>query len=123
MPNSTTAPFALPAGAPAAARAGKAEGGLQRVGLARAIVYKPEIILYDEPTTGLDPITAREISELMVSMQKKYNATSVIISHDMNCIRITSNRVIMLIEGRRYADDTYENLRLSKDPKIREFFD
>ncbi|MCS4432881.1 ABC transporter ATP-binding protein [Aquiflexum gelatinilyticum] len=98
-------------------------GGMRkRIALARALILKPSVILYDEPTTGLDPITAREISELMVSMQKKYNATSVIISHDMNCIRIASNRVIMLIEGRRYADDTYENLRLSKDPKIREFF-
>jgi phospholipid/cholesterol/gamma-HCH transport system ATP-binding protein len=99
-------------------------GGMRkRVALARALILKPNVILYDEPTTGLDPITAREISELMVRVQKKYNATSVIISHDMNCIRITSNRVIMLIDGRSYANDTYENLRLSKDPKIREFFD
>lgn len=99
-------------------------GGMRkRIALARALILKPSVILYDEPTTGLDPITAREISELMVSVQKKYNATSVIISHDMNCIRITSNRVIMLIDGRCYADDTYENLRLSKDPKIKEFFD
>jgi phospholipid/cholesterol/gamma-HCH transport system ATP-binding protein len=87
------------------------------------LILNPSVILYDEPTTGLDPITAREISELMMEVQKKYNATSVIISHDLNCIRITSNRVIMLIDGRCYADDTFENLRLSKDPKIREFFD
>ncbi|MCH6234462.1 ABC transporter ATP-binding protein [Cognataquiflexum rubidum] len=99
-------------------------GGMRkRIALARALILNPSVILYDEPTTGLDPITAREISELMVEVQKKYNATSVIISHDMNCIRITSNRVIMLIDGRCYADDTYDNLRLSKDPKIREFFD
>lgn len=99
-------------------------GGMRkRIALARALILKPSVILYDEPTTGLDPITAREISELMVSMQKKYNSTSVIISHDINCIRITSNRVIMLIDGRNYADDTYNNLRLSKDPKIKEFFD
>ena len=99
-------------------------GGMRkRIALARALILNHSVILYDEPTTGLDPITAREISELMVEVQKKYNATSVIISHDMNCIRITSNRVIMLIDGRCYADDTYDNLRLSKDPKIREFFD
>jgi phospholipid/cholesterol/gamma-HCH transport system ATP-binding protein len=99
-------------------------GGMRkRIALARALILKPNVILYDEPTTGLDPITAREISELMVEVQKKYNATSVIISHDMNCICITSNRVIMLIDGRCYAVDTYENLRLSNDPKIREFFD
>lgn len=99
-------------------------GGMRkRIALARALILNPSVILYDEPTTGLDPITAREISELMMEVQKKYNATSVIISHDLNCIRITSNRVIMLIDGRCYADDTFENLRLSKDPKIREFFD
>jgi phospholipid/cholesterol/gamma-HCH transport system ATP-binding protein len=99
-------------------------GGMRkRIALARSLILKPDLILYDEPTTGLDPATAREISELMVSVQKKYKATSVIISHDMNCIRITSNRVIMLIEGRSYANDTFENLKLSNDPKIREFFD
>ncbi|MCL6258715.1 ATP-binding cassette domain-containing protein [Aquiflexum sp. TKW24L] len=99
-------------------------GGMRkRIALARALILKPSVILYDEPTTGLDPITAREISELMVEVQKKYHATSVIISHDMKCIRITSNRVIMLIDGKCYADDTYDNLCLSKDPKIREFFD
>lgn len=99
-------------------------GGMRkRIALARALILNPSVILYDEPTTGLDPITAREISELMMEVQKKYNATSVIISHDLNCIRITSNRVIMLIDGRCYADDTFENLRLSKDPKIKEFFD
>ncbi|MFD2201268.1 ABC transporter ATP-binding protein [Shivajiella indica] len=99
-------------------------GGMRkRIALARSLILKPDLILYDEPTTGLDPATAREISELMVSVQEKYKATSVIISHDMNCIRITSNRVIMLIDGRCYANDTFENLKLSKDPKIREFFD
>lgn len=98
-------------------------GGMRkRIALARTLILKPKVILYDEPTTGLDPITAREISELMISIQKKYKASSVIISHDMNCIRITSNRVITLIEGRNYVADTYDNLMKSTDPKVSEFF-
>lgn len=99
-------------------------GGMRkRIALARTLILKPKVILYDEPTTGLDPITAREISQLMIAVQKKYKASSIIISHDMNCIRMTSNRVIMLIEGRNYASGTYENLRKITDPKVREFFD
>jgi phospholipid/cholesterol/gamma-HCH transport system ATP-binding protein len=98
-------------------------GGMRkRIALARTLILRPEIILYDEPTTGLDPITAREISDLIVQVQKKYNTSSVIISHDMNCIRITSNRVIMLIDGKCYADDTFNDLQLLQDPKVREFF-
>ncbi|WP_075350803.1 ABC transporter ATP-binding protein [Algoriphagus marinus] len=98
-------------------------GGMRkRIALARTLILKPKVILYDEPTTGLDPITAREISELMISIQKKYKASSVIISHDMNCIRMTSNRVITLIEGRNYVADTYENLMKNTDPKVSEFF-
>lgn len=99
-------------------------GGMRkRVALARTLILKPEIILYDEPTTGLDPITAREISQLIVKVQKKYNTSSIIISHDMNCINITSNRIIMLIDGKCYASDTFTNLRKSEDARIREFFD
>lgn len=99
-------------------------GGMRkRIALARTLILRPKVILYDEPTTGLDPITGREISQLMLDVQKKYNATSIIISHDMNCIKMTSNRVVMLIDGYGYANDTYENLCLSTDSKIREFFD
>lgn len=98
-------------------------GGMRkRIALARTLILKPEIILYDEPTTGLDPITAREISQLIVKVQKKYNTSSLIISHDMNCISITANRIVMLIDGKCYADDTYSQLIQSADPKIHEFF-
>lgn len=99
-------------------------GGMRkRIALARTLILKPEIILYDEPTTGLDPITSREISQLIVKVQGKYNASSIIISHDINCINITSNSVVMLIDGKCYAQDTFDNLRNSNDPKIREFFE
>ena len=99
-------------------------GGMRkRIALARTLILRPEIILYDEPTTGLDPVTGREISELIIQVQKKYNTASVIISHDMNCIHITSNRVIMLIDGTCYANETFDKLQTSQDPKIREFFE
>ncbi len=99
-------------------------GGMRkRIALARTLILKPKVILYDEPTTGLDPITAREISQLILKVQEKYQATAIIISHDMNCIRMTSDRVIMLIDGKNYISDTYENLQHVSDPKVREFFD
>ncbi len=99
-------------------------GGMRkRIALARTLILKPEIILYDEPTTGLDPITAREISHLIVEVQNKYDASSIIISHDMNCINITSNHIIMLIDGRCYARGTNDELRSSNDLRIKEFFE
>ncbi|CAN5732198.1 ABC transporter ATP-binding protein [soil metagenome] len=99
-------------------------GGMRkRVGLARTLILKPEIMLYDEPTTGLDPITSREISKLMLEVQKKYNTTSIIITHDMECARIVSNRVLVLHEGVFIAEGTFEELSESKDEKTREFFE
>src|SRR5690606_35342473 len=98
-------------------------GMRKRIALARTLILRPEIILYDEPTTGLDPVTSMEISNLIVKVQKKYNTSSIIISHDMSCIDITANLVIMLIDGGCSANDTYENLRNSNNPRIDEFFD
>ena len=99
-------------------------GGMRkRIALARTLILKPEIILYDEPTTGLDPITAKEIIELMKEIQGKYNTTSLIISHDMNCVRMASNRVVILIDGRCYASETYEHLKQNTDPKVKQFFE
>lgn len=99
-------------------------GGMRkRIALARTLVLKPKIMLYDEPTTGLDPITSREISHLIVDLQEKYKTSSIIISHDLSCVRITSDKVVMLIDGTCYALDTYEALQQSKDPRIREFFE
>lgn len=98
-------------------------GGMKRrVALARALVLRPKIIIYDEPTTGLDPITAKEIIELMKAIQKKYGTSALIITHDVDCARVISNRMILLIDGINYAEDTFENLLLSKDKKIQAFF-
>lgn len=99
-------------------------GGMRkRIALARTLILKPEIILYDEPTTGLDPITAKEIIELMKEIQEKYNTTSLIISHDMNCVRMASNRVVILVDGRCYASETFEHLKQNTDPKVKQFFE
>jgi len=98
-------------------------GGMRkRIGLARTLIIKPEIILYDEPTTGLDTITSREISELMLSVQKKYKTSAIIITHDMACAKITSNRIIVLNEGVIYAEGTYAELENSDDQWVRSFF-
>lgn len=99
-------------------------GGMRkRIALARTLILRPEVILYDEPTTGLDPITGKEIIELMVEVQKKYNASSIIISHDMNCVKMVSDRVIVLIDGCCYANGKYEELKRDADPKVKQFFD
>lgn len=99
-------------------------GGMRkRIGLARTLILKPEIILYDEPTTGLDPITAREINHLMLKIQEKYNTSSIVISHDMNCVKMVGNRLIVLVEGRNYAEGTYEQLEKNSDPKVEQFFE
>jgi phospholipid/cholesterol/gamma-HCH transport system ATP-binding protein len=80
-------------------------------------------MLYDEPTTGLDPITGREISNLMVKMADVYNMSSIIISHDMNCIKATADRVVMLIDGKCYAEGSFEKLIENNDPKVKQFFE
>lgn len=99
-------------------------GGMRkRLALARTLILNPEIMLYDEPTTGLDPIISREISKLMVEMSKKYLTSSIIISHDMHCIRTTAQRIIMLIDGCCYAQGTYDELTRIDDPKVKEFFE
>ena len=98
-------------------------GGMRkRIALARTLILKPEIMLYDEPTTGLDPITAKEISELIVTMGEKYNTSSIIISHDMNCIRMIADRIVMLIDGYCYAQGTFTELEQNNDPLVKQFF-
>jgi len=105
-------------------RPSELSGGMRkRIALARTLILKPEIILYDEPTTGLDPITGKEISNLMCELTKKYNTSSIIISHDLNCVKIVANRIVMLINGVCYAQGTYQELKNSEDSNIKTFFE
>jgi len=94
----------------------------KRIGLARTLIVKPEIMLYDEPTTGLDPITSREISELIMNMQKRYKTTSIIITHDMECARITADRMVIMNDGEYIAEGSYKELEKSADKLVRSFF-
>ena len=98
-------------------------GGMKRrIALARTLILKPKIILYDEPTTGLDPITSKEIILLMKSIQEKYNTSSIIITHDVDCAKAIANRMILLIDGINYIEGTFEELNASDDPKVQAFF-
>ncbi len=98
-------------------------GGMRkRIGLARTLILKPEIILYDEPTTGLDPVTSGEISDLMVDIQEKYKTSAIIITHDMKCAKITTDRLVLLKEGAFYKEGTFDELSESTDTEIRDYF-
>ena len=98
-------------------------GGMKRrIALARTLILRPKIILYDEPTSGLDPITSKEIVQLILEIQKKYDTSSMIITHDMDTARVISNRMIILVDGVDYATGTYKELSSSEDPKIKAFF-
>ncbi|MBP6532427.1 MAG: ATP-binding cassette domain-containing protein [Bacteroidia bacterium] len=98
-------------------------GGMRkRISLARTIIVDPEIILYDEPTTGLDPVTSEEISLLIMDIQKKYKTSSIIITHDLNCARHTANRIAMLNDGKIYKDSKPEEFENSSDELVKSFF-
>lgn len=98
-------------------------GGMQRrIALARTIILKPRIILYDEPTSGLDPITSKEIIHLILDIQKLYHTAALIITHDMDCARVISNRMIILFDGTNYAEGTFQELQANQDPNVRAFF-
>ncbi|HTL72760.1 MAG TPA: ABC transporter ATP-binding protein [bacterium] len=99
-------------------------GGMRkRVGLARAIVYEPRIVLYDEPTTGLDPIVSDSIDKLIIRVRDQLKVTSIVVTHDMRSARRVGNHVLMLHEKKIYANCTPENLFASQDPVVRQFID
>jgi phospholipid/cholesterol/gamma-HCH transport system ATP-binding protein len=98
-------------------------GGMRkRISLARTLVVDPMIMLYDEPTTGLDPVSSDEISSLINEVQKKYKTSSIIITHDIRCTRAVANRVIMLADGEVHLEGTLDMFEKSHDPLIGSFF-
>jgi len=98
-------------------------GGMRkRIGLARTMILKPEIMLYDEPTTGLDPITSKEISELIQSMKQNYHVSSIIITHDIACAKIIADRVLVMDKGVIVAEGTFDEMEHSKDNLVNSFF-
>jgi phospholipid/cholesterol/gamma-HCH transport system ATP-binding protein len=99
-------------------------GGQQkRVGLARTLIMKPEIIFYDEPTTGLDPLTSGEINDLINEVQEKYKTSSIIITHDLTCAKDTGDRIFMMMNGKFVRHGDFEEVFDTSDEKIRGFFD
>ena len=97
-------------------------GGMQkRVGLARAIVLEPEVVVYDEPTTGLDPLTSDTISELIRRLQRERQVTSIVVTHDVRCAFLVADRIAMLDEGRILVEGTLDEIRNSPQPKLRAF--
>lgn len=98
-------------------------GGMsKRIGLARTLILKPEIMLYDEPTTGLDTATAKEISQLILDLQRKYKISSLIITHDIACAKMVADRVVMLKEGVIIAEGSYDDMENNSDEWIKSFF-
>jgi len=98
-------------------------GGMKkRIGLARSIITDPELMLYDEPTTGLDPITTKEISELIINLQKKLNMTSIVVTHDLICAEIIADRAIFLKDARIAYEGKISDLTSSKDLFLKNFF-
>jgi phospholipid/cholesterol/gamma-HCH transport system ATP-binding protein len=93
----------------------------KRVGLARAIVYQPQIVLYDEPTTGLDPIVSDSIDQLILRVRDRLDATSVVVTHDMRSARRLGQRIMMLHEKRIYVTGTPEEIFSSSDPIVKQF--
>ena|ERR1700756_2489718 len=103
---------------------GELSGGMQkRVGLARALALEPEIILFDEPTAGLDPITAAEIDDLILRLQKERHMTSVVVTHDIHSARAVSDRVALMRDGQVVIEGTFEDLQKSRDPFVMQFLD
>jgi phospholipid/cholesterol/gamma-HCH transport system ATP-binding protein len=97
-------------------------GQKKRIGIARTLILQPEIMLYDEPTAGLDPVTSGEINDLINEVQQRYDTSSVIITHDLTCAKETGDRVVMLSEGKFIRQGSFEEVFDSDDPRIKNFY-
>ena len=97
-------------------------GQRKRIGIARTLILNPEIMLYDEPTAGLDPITCIEINNLINRVQESYNTSSIIITHDLTCAKATGDRVAMLLEGTFTKQGTFDEVFNSNDERIKSFY-
>jgi phospholipid/cholesterol/gamma-HCH transport system ATP-binding protein len=98
-------------------------GGMKkRIGIARTLILRPKIMLYDEPTAGLDPITSGEINELIKKVQKDYDTSSIIITHDISSARAVGDRIIALFEGAMRQEGTFDEMKSTKDPELAPFF-
>lgn len=98
-------------------------GQRKRIGIARTLILKPEIMMYDEPTAGLDPITCMEINELINEVQQRYHTSSIIITHDLTCAKVTGDRMAMLLDGRFLREGSFEEVFSSNDERVKSFFD
>lgn len=98
-------------------------GQRKRIGIARTLILKPEIMLYDEPTSGLDPITSIEINNLINKVQQQYKTTSIIITHDLTCAKMTANKVTMLVDGKFLPPGSFEEVFNSSDENLKAFYD
>jgi len=97
-------------------------GQRKRIGIARTLILRPEIMLYDEPTAGLDPITSIEINKLINEVQRRFNTSSIIITHDLTCARETGDRIAMLLDGQFQRQGTFEEVFESDDERIQSFY-
>ena len=98
-------------------------GGMKkRVALARTLILRPEIVLYDEPTTGLDPVTSKEISALMNEMKEKYHISSITITHDISCVKITADRIFIIKDKTLAVEGRFHELKKSQEAWVRDFF-
>ena len=98
-------------------------GQKKRIGIARTLILQPEIMLYDEPTAGLDPITSMDINELINEVKEKYHTSSIIITHDLTCAKATGDRVCMMLDGRFKRQGTFEEVFDTNDERVKSFYD